>query len=79
MNELFPDRGEDSHIIHDILPAFADYGYPRAGDTENLKIKGDVRIRMGSSFKEPDVVFYAEGIPVLLVESKKQGKSKQDA
>lgn len=73
------DRSEDSYIFHDILPSFADYGYPTAGDSENLKIKGDVRIRMGSSYKEPDVVFYAEGIPVVLVEAKKEGKSKKDA
>ena len=79
MNPRQNTRGEDSYIIHDILPAFADYGYPRTGDTKNLKIKGDVKIRMGSSLKEPDVVFYAEGVPVLLVESKKPGKSKQDA
>jgi hypothetical protein len=72
-------RSEDSYIYHDILPSFADYGYPAAGDTENLKIKGDVRIRMGATYKEPDVIFYAEGIPVLLVESKKPGKSLEAA
>jgi hypothetical protein len=73
------NRSEDSYIVNDILPAFADYGYPVAGDTQNLKIKGDIKIRMGSSYKEPDVVFYAEGIPVLLVESKKEGKSRENA
>jgi len=73
------NRSEDSYIFHDILPAFADYGYPVAGDTQNLKIKGDIKIKMGSTYKEPDVVFYADGIPVLLVESKKEGKSKEAA
>ena len=70
------NRSEDSYIVNDILPAFADYGYPVAGDSENLKIKGDIRIRMGSTYKEPDVVFYANGIPVLLVEAKREGKSQ---
>jgi len=73
------NRSEDSHIVNDILPAFADYGYPVAGDSENLKIKGDIRIRMGSTYKEPDVVFYADGVPVLLVEAKKENKSQSDA
>jgi len=70
-------RSEDSYIIHNILPAFADYGYPVAGDSEHLKIKGDIRIRMGSSYKEPDVVFYADGVPVLLVEGAREGESKE--
>ena len=73
------NRSEDSYIVNDILPAFADYGYPPAGDSANLKIKGDIRIRMGSTYKEPDVVFCAEGIPVLLVEAKKENKSQKDA
>jgi len=72
------NRSEDSYIINDILPAFADYGYPVAGDSENLKIK-DIRIRMGSTYKKPDVVFYADGVPVLLVEAKKENKSQSDA
>ena len=73
------NRSEDSYIVNDILPAFADYGYPVAGDSENLKIKGDIRIRMGSTYKEPDVVFYADNVPVLLVEAKKENKSQSDA
>ena len=73
------NRSEDSYIFHDILPAFADYGYPTAGDSENLKIKSDIKIKMGSGTKEPDVVYYAEGIPVLIVEAKKEGKSKSQA
>lgn len=73
------NRSEDSYIFHDILPAFADYGYPTAGDSENLKIKSDIKIKMGSGSKEPDVVYYAEEIPVLIVEAKKEGKSKTEA
>lgn len=73
------NRSEDSYIFHDILPAFADYGYPTAGDSKNLKIKGDVKIKMGSTYKEPDVVYYAEEIPVLVVEAKKEKQSKTEA
>lgn len=73
------NRSEDSYIFHDILPAFADYGYPTAGNHQNLKIKGDVKIKMGSTYKEPDVVYYAEEIPVLVVEAKKEKQSKTEA
>ena len=64
------NRSEDSYIFHDILPAFADYGYPTAGDSENLKIKSDIKIKMGSGTKEPDVVYYAEGFQFSLLRRK---------
>lgn len=73
------NRSEDSYIFHDILPSFADFGYPTAGNHQNLKIKGDVKIKMGSTYKEPDVVYYAEEIPVLVVEAKKEKQSKTEA
>jgi len=73
------NRSEDSYIYHDILPTFEEYGYPGRGDTENLKIKGDIRIRIGSRSYTPDVVYYADGVPLLLVEAKKEGMTKKDA
>lgn len=72
-------RSEDSYIIHDIITAFAHYGYPQPPDPQNLKIKGDVPIRVGSKTYSPDVIYYAGGIPLLLVGSKRLGKSAEDA
>lgn len=69
-------RSEDSHIFNDIIPALADYGYPHAGNSDQLKIK-DIRVRMGSTYKFPDVVYYHDGDPILLVEAKKH--SGEDA
>jgi len=63
-------RSEDSYIVNDIIPALADYGYPHAGNSDQLKIK-DIRVRMGSTYKFPDVVYYHGGDPILLVEAKK--------
>ncbi len=72
------NRSEDSYIYQDILPAFEEYGYPSRSDTQNLKIKS-IRIRIGSRYFYPDVVYYADDVPVLLVEAKKEGKSKRNA
>lgn len=72
-------RSEDSYIFHNILPALAHYNYPTAGDSENLKIKGDVPIRVGSGTQEPDVIYYAAGNPLLLIEAKRPNKSIENA
>ncbi|MBM4402210.1 MAG: N-6 DNA methylase, partial [Candidatus Cloacimonetes bacterium] len=72
-------RSEDSYIFHDIIPVFTHYGYPQAGDHQNLKIKGDIKIRIGSRMLSPDVVYYASGIPLLLVEDKKPNQSEEEA
>lgn len=76
---MLKKRTEDSYIIHDILPLFSEYGYPSYGDRENLKIKGDVKIKMGATYKEPDLVYYSNGIPVLLVEAKIEGGNEEKA
>lgn len=67
-------RSEDSFLFQDIARAFEQYGYPRLGDKENIKIKGDIKIKMGSGLKEPDLVYYTNGDPILLVEAKKIGQ-----
>ena len=72
-------KSEDSFVIHNIIPVFSEYGYPGPGDEDNFKIKGDIRIPMGSTTKEPDLVFYANGVPVLVVENKGKNKSKEKA
>lgn len=63
-------QSEDSYIIHDIIPALESFGYPRAGQTDKIKIK-DIKIRIGSTYKYPDVVYYENGDPILLIEAKK--------
>jgi len=72
-------RSEDSYIIHNIITAFAHYGYPQAGDSENLKVKGDVPIRIGSKYYSPDLVYYASGVPLILVEDKRPKQSEEGA
>jgi type I restriction-modification system DNA methylase subunit len=67
-------RSEDSFLFQDIARAFEQFGYPRLGDKENIKIKGDIKIKMGSGLKEPDLVYYTNGDPILLVEAKKVGQ-----
>jgi hypothetical protein len=72
-------RSEDSYIVHDIIPAFSQYGYPHAGDTENLKIKSDVSIVVGRSRLEPDIIYFANKSPLLVVESKRKNGSEKKA
>lgn len=73
-------RSEDSYIIHDIIPAFSQYGYPDAGDSQNLKIKSDAGISIGSGRSlEPDIVYYANNTPLLVVESKRKNGSEENA
>lgn len=72
-------RPEISYLVQFILPFLsAHYDYPNPEDYEHVKID-EIPIRIGSSIKKPDVVYYWDGVPVLLVESKKEGKSEQDA
>jgi len=73
-------RSEDSYIFNDILPFLASYEYP-IHDSERVKIK-EVPIfrpsgkRSGSS---PDIVYYHNGEPVLLVEAKAKHKTHEKA
>lgn len=67
-------KSEISFVIHNIIPLFEKLGYPRAGDSENLKINSDIKIPIGSEIKYPDLVYYSNGDPVLLIEAKRPGK-----
>ncbi|MFH0796203.1 MAG: N-6 DNA methylase [Candidatus Omnitrophota bacterium] len=72
-------RPEISFLVQYVLPLLStQYGYPRPEDYEHVKIAG-IKIRIASGVKKPDVVYYWEGVPVLLIEAKKQGKSESDA
>jgi len=74
------ERSESSYIIHDIIPLFARYGYPSAGDHENIKIN-DVPIYRPSGGKAGamDIVYYYNGVPILLVEAKREARSPEKA
>lgn len=73
------DRNEIELVIQNILPLLTrSYDFPDQEDHEHVKIQS-IPIRMGSGVKKPDVVYYYDGIPVFLVEAKREGKSKDDA
>lgn len=67
-------RPEISFVIHNIIPLFEKLGYPKAGDSENLKIQSDIKIQIGSETKYPDLVYYHNGDPILLIEAKRPNK-----
>jgi SAM-dependent methyltransferase len=72
-------RTEISYLVQSILPLLSThYDYPNPEDYEHIKID-EVPVRIGSSIKKPDVVYYWDDVPVLLVEAKKEGKSENDA
>jgi len=68
-------RPEISFLVQHILPILsANYNYPNPEDNVHVKID-EIPIRIASSIKKPDVVYYWEGVPVLLIEAKTQGGS----
>jgi len=72
-------RPEISFLVQHVLPVLStNYNYPNPEDYEHVKID-EIPVRIASSIKKPDVVYYWEGVPVLLIEAKKQGKSESDA
>ena len=72
-------RPEISFLVQHVLPVLsANYDYPSPEDHEHVKIN-EIPIRIGSSVRKPDVVYYWDGVPVLLIEAKKEGKSETDA
>ena len=72
-------KPEISYLVQYVLPFLASqYGYPPPDDEENVKIN-EIPVRIASGIKKPDVVYYWQGIPVLLIEAKKEGKSDKDA
>ncbi len=76
-----PERSEPSYIVHNIIPLFAKYGYPGAGNHERVRIN-EVPIyrpsgaRSGSTM---DIVYYHNGEPLLLVEAKRENRSHEKA
>lgn len=72
-----PGRSEPSYIVHNIIPLFAKYGYPGAGDHERVKINEVPIYRPsgGRSGSTMDIVYYHTGEPILLVEAKGDQKS----
>lgn len=76
-----PERSEASYIVHDVIPLFARYGYPPAGDREHVKVN-DVPVYRpsgGRSGSTMDIVYYYSGEPVLLVEAKRENRSHEKA
>lgn len=75
------ERSEPSYIVHNIIPLFAKYGYPGAGDHERVKINEVPTYRPsgGKSGSTMDIVYYYSGEPVLLVEAKRENRSHEKA
>lgn len=76
-----PERSETSYIVHDIIPLFARYGYPSAGDRDHVRVN-DVPVYRpsgGRSGSTMDIVYYYSGEPVLLVEAKRENRSHEKA
>lgn len=72
-------RPEIAYLVQNILPLFASqFDFPLPEDEKNTKID-EIPIRIASSVKKPDVVYYQNGISVFLIEAKKEGKSEKDA
>lgn len=71
------ERSEIAYIIQDILPIMEQYDFPRAEDKENVKVHS-VPVRIGSSVKKPDVVYYWQEVPVLILEAGRPNKSETD-
>ena len=72
-------RSEISYLIQNILPLLASQlCFPLPEDEENTKID-QIPVRIASSVKKPDVIYYWEGIPVFLIEAKRDNKSEKDA
>lgn len=66
-------KQEIEYVIQDVLPMFASQlGYPLPEDEKNTKIQS-IPIRIGSGIKRSDVVYYHDGIPVFLIEAKRDG------
>ena len=72
-------RPEIAYVIQNVLPLFASqFDFPLPEDEINTKID-EVPVRIASGVKKPDVVYYHDGVPVFLIEAKKEGRSEKDA
>jgi SAM-dependent methyltransferase len=76
-----PERSEASYIVHDVIPLFARYGYPSAGDRDHVRVN-DVPVYRpsgGRSGSTMDIVYYYSGEPLLLIEAKRENRSHEKA
>ena len=72
-------RSEIAYLVQNILPLFSSQlGFPLPEDEENTKID-QIPVRIASGVKKPDVIYYWEGIPVFLIEAKRDNKPEKDA
>lgn len=76
-----PKQSEASHIFHDVIRLFVEYGYPGMGDKERVKINDAPIYRPsgGRSGSTIDIVYYHAGEPLLLVEAKSSYKTHESA
>ena len=72
-------KSEIEYVTQNILPLFSSqYDFPLPENEINVKIES-IPVTMGSGIKKPDVVYYHDGIPVFLIEAKKENESEKDA
>jgi len=72
-------RPEISFLVQFVLPTLSSqYSYPQPDNSEHTKIQ-EIPVRIGSTIYHPDVVYYWDKVPLLLIEAKKEGKSEKDA
>lgn len=70
---------EISDLVQFVLPILSsEYNYPQSTDQKRVKIH-QIPIRVGSKVYKADVVYYYEGVPVLLLEAKKENKTEEEA
>ncbi len=68
-------KPEIAYLIQNVLPLLTEqFDFPRQEDERALKID-EIPIQMGSGTKKPDIVYYHNGIPVLLLEAKRPDKN----
>ena len=73
------NKPEIAYLIQNVLPILtSQYDFPSSEDEDKIKID-EIPVKMGSSIKKPDVVYYWNDYPVFLVEAKKPNKSIEDA
>lgn len=72
-------RPEISFLVQTILPILSSqYGFSQPDDYEHTKIQ-EIPVRMGGTIHKPDVVYYWDGVPVVLVEAKREDQSLKEA
>ncbi len=70
------NRPEISYLVQNVLPLLTEqFDFPRQESEQAVKID-EIPIPMASGVKKPDVVYYHDDLPVLLLEAKRQDKSE---